>query len=175
MAVADVYDALISRRIYKESMQHDKAVAIILEGNGSHFDPDMVDAFIDIQSEFQAIAARFVDTNHDFRPPRLFSKIPLKLLISFMIFGQLTIQDKLVWLIYMNFYCRLTVFPPNAVQNSAPFHYHSGEVCTGRIFMGKSAIHNSLRIRKSEVVAKKVYSHFLGHHIRCLAAHHFHL
>jgi len=42
MALADVYDALISRRVYKDSMPHDKAVAIIQQGKGSHFDPDMV-------------------------------------------------------------------------------------------------------------------------------------
>lgn len=63
MAVADVYDALISRRVYKEGMSHEKAAAIIIEGRGQHFDPDMVDAFIELQDAFQAIAARFVDTD----------------------------------------------------------------------------------------------------------------
>ena len=48
MAVADVYDALISRRVYKEGMPHEKAVAIIIEGRGNHFDPDMVDAFVQL-------------------------------------------------------------------------------------------------------------------------------
>jgi putative two-component system response regulator len=65
MALADVYDALISRRVYKEGMPHDKAVAIIVDGRGSHFDPDIVDAYLAIQDEFQAIAARFVDTDND--------------------------------------------------------------------------------------------------------------
>ncbi|MDO8607675.1 MAG: two-component system response regulator [Phaeospirillum sp.] len=65
MAVADVYDALISRRVYKEGMSHEKAVQIICEGKGSHFDPDMVDAFVDIQDEFRAIAARFEDSEMD--------------------------------------------------------------------------------------------------------------
>ena len=63
MAVADVYDALISRRVYKEGMSHEKAAAIIIEGRGQHFDPDMVDAFIELQDAFQAIASRFVDTD----------------------------------------------------------------------------------------------------------------
>ena len=63
MAVADVYDALISRRVYKEGMSHDKAVGIIIEGRGSHFDPDMVDAFIALQDDFRAIAARFHDSD----------------------------------------------------------------------------------------------------------------
>lgn len=61
MALADVYDALISRRVYKEPMSHEEAVAILQAGRGSHFDPDIVDAFLDIQAEFQAIAQRFVD------------------------------------------------------------------------------------------------------------------
>lgn len=65
MAVADVYDALISRRVYKEGMPHAKAVDIIREGRGSHFDPDIVDAFLMLEDEFQAIALRFADTDED--------------------------------------------------------------------------------------------------------------
>lgn len=63
MALADVYDALISRRVYKEGMPHEKAAAIIIEGRGKHFDPDVVDAFIELQDAFQQIAARFVDSD----------------------------------------------------------------------------------------------------------------
>jgi putative two-component system response regulator len=65
MAVADVYDALISRRVYKTGMPHEKAVQIIGEGKNTHFDPDIVDAFIELQDEFKAIAARFVDSDED--------------------------------------------------------------------------------------------------------------
>ena len=65
MAVADVYDALISRRVYKEGMSHEKAAAIIIEGRGQHFDPDMVDAFVALQDEFRAIAARYADSEAD--------------------------------------------------------------------------------------------------------------
>ena len=65
MAVADVYDALISRRVYKEGMPHEKAVAIIREGRGSHFDPDVCDAFLANQQGFREIAARFADSDHD--------------------------------------------------------------------------------------------------------------
>jgi len=65
MAVADVYDALISRRVYKDGMPHEDAVRIMVEGRGKHFDADMFDAFIDIQEEFRAIALRFVDTDAD--------------------------------------------------------------------------------------------------------------
>ena len=62
MALADVYDALISRRIYKDDMPIDQAVEIIVKGKGSHFDPDLVDAFIEIQDQFFAIAQRFMDS-----------------------------------------------------------------------------------------------------------------
>jgi len=61
MAVADVYDALISRRVYKDAMSHEQAVQIIAEGRGTHFDPDLVDAFLQISDEFRAIAERFAD------------------------------------------------------------------------------------------------------------------
>ncbi len=65
MAVADVYDALISRRVYKEGMPHEKAVSIIAEGKGTHFDPDMVDAFIEVQEDFRAVAKRYADSDID--------------------------------------------------------------------------------------------------------------
>ena len=65
MAVADVYDALISRRVYKEGMPHASAVKIIQEGRASHFDPDVADAFMALQDEFQAIALKFADTDAD--------------------------------------------------------------------------------------------------------------
>ena len=61
MAVADVYDALISRRVYKDAMPHEQAVALMREGRGSHFDPDILDAFLALQDECRAIAARYAD------------------------------------------------------------------------------------------------------------------
>ncbi len=61
MALADVYDALISRRVYKRPFSHDEAVAMIAAGRASHFDPDMVDAFLDIQEDFLAISQRYAD------------------------------------------------------------------------------------------------------------------
>ena len=72
MAIADVYDSLISRRIYKDGMSHEKATDIILEGKGAHFDPDIVDAFIAIQGEFQAIALRYADSNSDLEKKKEF-------------------------------------------------------------------------------------------------------
>ncbi len=70
MAVADVYDALISRRVYKDGMSHEAAVAIITEGRGKHFDPDMVDAFLELQADFIDIAKRYADSDHDMEQKR---------------------------------------------------------------------------------------------------------
>ncbi len=62
MAVADVYDALISKRVYKPPIPHNKAIGIITHGKGSHFDPDMVDALLNIEDEFRNIALEFADS-----------------------------------------------------------------------------------------------------------------
>jgi len=61
MAIADVYDALVSARPYKRPMPHETAVRIITEGRGRHFDPLLVDGFIELESEFRAIAERYAD------------------------------------------------------------------------------------------------------------------
>lgn len=61
MALADVYDALISKRVYKAPMPHEKAVEIIREGRGTHFDPDVVDAFLELEDVFRNIALTFAD------------------------------------------------------------------------------------------------------------------
>lgn len=70
MAVADVYDALISRRVYKEPFSHEKSAAIMQQGRGSHFDPDVLDAFLALQAEFQRIAERYADTEADLEEKR---------------------------------------------------------------------------------------------------------
>ncbi len=62
MAVADVYDALTSRRVYKAAMPHEEAMALMLDGSGKHFDGEMIDALVEIQEEFRGIAARFADS-----------------------------------------------------------------------------------------------------------------
>jgi putative two-component system response regulator len=67
MALADVYDALISKRVYKPAFPHEKAVAIIREGRGKHFDPDVVDVFLMIEGQFRTIADRFADTDEEVR------------------------------------------------------------------------------------------------------------
>ena len=61
MAVADVYDALISKRVYKPAFPHEKAMEIIVAGRGTHFDPDMVDAFVDIADRLRNIVQRYAD------------------------------------------------------------------------------------------------------------------
>lgn len=61
MAVADVYDALITKRVYKPAFSHQKAVSIISEGSGSHFDPAIVAAFLANEAQFANIAEQFKD------------------------------------------------------------------------------------------------------------------
>ena len=65
MALADVYDALISRRVYRDAMPHAEAVRIIGLTRGKHFDPDVVDAFLEVQDNFQAIAIAYSDSDAD--------------------------------------------------------------------------------------------------------------
>ena len=65
MAVADVYDALISRRVYKPAFTHEAAMAIIQEGRGVHFDPDVTDAFMEIHLAFKEIALRHANADGD--------------------------------------------------------------------------------------------------------------
>jgi len=65
MAVADVYDALISKRVYKPAFSHEKAFGIIVEGKGSHFDPILVDCFVAVADKFAQIAKQFADADDD--------------------------------------------------------------------------------------------------------------
>lgn len=61
MAVADVYDALITKRVYKPAFPYDKAIKMILEGRDTHFDPRIVDALLQIEGRFIEIANNFAD------------------------------------------------------------------------------------------------------------------
>ncbi|MDR3376079.1 MAG: HD domain-containing phosphohydrolase [Ancalomicrobiaceae bacterium] len=81
MAVADVYDALTSRRVYKDAIPHDQAIAIMLEGRGRHFDPNVIDAFAEISDEFRDIADRYSDSE-------LLSAAPARL--SARVYGERT-------------------------------------------------------------------------------------
>jgi putative two-component system response regulator len=62
MAIPDVYDALISRRVYKPAFSHDEAMTLIKKGAGTQFDPDIASAFIDIEDEVRKIARAFEDS-----------------------------------------------------------------------------------------------------------------
>jgi putative two-component system response regulator len=80
MAIADVYDALISKRVYKPPITHNAAVRIIKHGRGSHFDPDMVDAFLEVKEEFRKIALNFVEDEEErFALEKSEEKPPFKL------------------------------------------------------------------------------------------------
>ena len=57
MAIIDVYDALISERPYKPPFSHDKALDIVLEGRGTHFDPKIVDVFLQVSDLFAEVEA----------------------------------------------------------------------------------------------------------------------
>jgi putative two-component system response regulator len=63
MAVADVYDALISKRVYKPAFSHEQAYEIMRKGRGTHFDPDILDAFVELEARFKAIATEFHDAD----------------------------------------------------------------------------------------------------------------
>jgi putative two-component system response regulator len=59
IALADVYDALISKRVYKQAFTHDSAKSVILEGCNKHFDPDVVECFLAREDQFVSIRKRF--------------------------------------------------------------------------------------------------------------------
>jgi putative two-component system response regulator len=56
MAIADVYDALISTRPYKRPLSTDEAKQIIMSGKGTHFDPVLVDVFAKVADQFASVA-----------------------------------------------------------------------------------------------------------------------
>ena len=62
MALADVYDALMSKRVYKEAFSYEKTKEIILSGSSKHFDPIVVEAFLDKEKEFKYISNKYLDT-----------------------------------------------------------------------------------------------------------------
>jgi putative two-component system response regulator len=59
VALADVYDALTTKRVYKAAFSHEQARTIILEGRGTQFDPDIVDAFLDNEDQFIETSEQF--------------------------------------------------------------------------------------------------------------------
>lgn len=63
MAIADVYDALISKRVYKEAFSHEIALEYLEENRGEHFDPDLVDAFLEIKEDIIKIVTKYNQTH----------------------------------------------------------------------------------------------------------------
>ena len=61
MAIADVYDTLISKRPYKPPFTHEEAISFIARNKGTHFDPDVVEAFLKVHEEFRKIASELPD------------------------------------------------------------------------------------------------------------------
>ena len=76
-AIADVFDALTSKRPYKEPFSFEKSMRIIQEGSGSHFDPAVADAFLDIREEIRAIQQQFAEDTH-----QLFSQPKIKAMMA---------------------------------------------------------------------------------------------
>jgi putative two-component system response regulator len=81
MAVADVYDALRSRRPYKQPFSHEKACAIIQKDAGTHFDPAVVAAFVSLESSFADLWERLNDDGKvceilSSEPPECLMRVP---------------------------------------------------------------------------------------------------
>ena len=62
MALADTYDALISKRVYKSQLSHEQAVQVILQEKGLQFDPAVVDAFMKVKEDFRKVALDYMDS-----------------------------------------------------------------------------------------------------------------
>jgi len=65
MALTDVYDALTTKRCYKDILSHEESKRILLEGRGRHFDPEIVDAFLTLEDSFIEIKNKFRDKHND--------------------------------------------------------------------------------------------------------------
>lgn len=63
MAIVDVYDALISKRVYKEAIPHEEAISYITAQRSKHFDPDLVDAFLEVEDQIIKIVAQYTPRN----------------------------------------------------------------------------------------------------------------
>ncbi len=65
MAISDVYDALTSKRPYKQAVRHEKAVAIMHGDSGTHFDPDLIDVFMEAHERFRKIAIKYAESEQE--------------------------------------------------------------------------------------------------------------
>ena len=82
VAIADVFDALTSKRPYKDPFSVEKSFAIIKEGRGTHFDPDVVDAFFAVQEEILIIMKQYGDNTQSVSDLSEMSRIVLKTLLQ---------------------------------------------------------------------------------------------
>ncbi len=78
VAVADVYDAVTTKRVYKKAGSHDQAVAIITRASGTQFDPVVVDAFLQCEQEFRRLASELADEPKRTRAPQTVATLPEK-------------------------------------------------------------------------------------------------
>lgn len=69
VALADNYDALTSKRVYKDAFTHERARTALLKGRGTHFDPDMVDAYLANEEKFIAAQQALEDPDQSPREP----------------------------------------------------------------------------------------------------------
>lgn len=82
VALADVYDALTTKRVYKDAFSHQKAKSIIIEGAGAHFDPDVVDAFLQREADFISIREQLDDSNAPPSPGAILAPMVAKALVG---------------------------------------------------------------------------------------------
>lgn len=82
VAVADVFDALASKRPYKEPFPLAEALSLMKENRGTHFDPEVLDAFLDIQDEILAITTQFTDESQNVTDISEMSHVVLKALLQ---------------------------------------------------------------------------------------------
>jgi len=68
VALADVYDALTTKRVYKPAFTHEVATDIIRQSSGKHFDPDLVEAFFNIENQIREIQAELDETSYQPAP-----------------------------------------------------------------------------------------------------------
>jgi putative two-component system response regulator len=74
VSVADVYDALVSRRVYKQAFSHEIARSLIIDGRGTQFDAAVVDAFVANEKEFEDVSSRYADTPPQETPMQHYAK-----------------------------------------------------------------------------------------------------
>ena len=95
VAIVDVYDALSSKRVYKPALPHDECLAIIRSQAGKHFDPDLVEVWLSLESRFREVADKYANVSATTAEPspeetnaEPDDELPRKLLVSAVLAGQ---------------------------------------------------------------------------------------